>query len=89
MSMTFSCAAQTVNIDDHIIARFDSDPGNSHVCTMTVWHEGGEASVATFDRNGMVTGVVLLPPPSQTSGASATSSSLSTHDSADKKGKPK
>ena len=72
---TFSCAVQTVNIDDHIIARFEAgtveNPDDTSVVRMTVWHEGGEATITTFNRNGLVIGTVMIPPPSQQDQAGA------------------
>jgi len=74
---TFSCACQTINIDEHIIARFEAgsleNPDDTSVCRLTVWHEGGEATITTFCRNGFVTGSVMIPPPEQAAKASKAS----------------
>jgi len=61
---TFSCAVQTISLDDgHIIARFEADPDDYAICRLVVFHEGGESTVATFARNGLVTGTQTFPPP--------------------------
>jgi len=86
---TFSCATQTINIDDHIIARFEAGsyecPDDTSVCRMTVWHEGGEATITTFNRNGFVIGSVMIPPPGKEAAAGATTASAASADTSDKK----
>jgi hypothetical protein len=88
---TFSCACQTVNIDDHIVARFDAgsmeNPDDTSVCRMTVWHEGGEATITTFNRNGMVINSVMIPPPSQQEAAGAPTTASHAADTSASSGK--
>lgn len=84
---TFSVAVQDVNIDDHIVARFEAgtvdNPDDYAKCRLTVWHEGGEASVVTFDRNGLVIGSVLIPPPEPPAADQAAAASKSKPPAAD------
>ena len=90
MSLTFACATQTVNINDHIVARFDAgtleNPDDTSVCRLTVWHEGGEATVTTFQRNGLVISTTMFEPPAQQS-AKASAAAPAAAD--DKKGAKK
>jgi hypothetical protein len=69
---TFSVGVQEVSLEDgHIIARFDTDPEDTSICRLIVFHTGSETSVATFHRNGLViaAGTFEPPPPADTQGA--------------------
>lgn len=90
---TFSCAVQDVNIDDHIVARFEAgtveNPDDYSKCRLTVWHQGGEATITTFDRNGLVVGSVMIPPPETAAKAATTTTKAAADDASSKGSKPK
>jgi hypothetical protein len=54
---TFSCAVQSVDVEEIGTVRFDSDPNDYAICCVYI----GDY-VLTFDRNGMSTGVEKVEP---------------------------